>query len=621
MNITDYLVEYLKSGKPVNINGIGVLVEQETTAFFDRATSTFYPTRRGVAIQQGSAAENDFIKFLADKECVSTPTATQIWKNYTDALIAKLEREGSCSLSGLGTIGLSEGTYTLEVDEQLSPLSALSHPTPIHGLKTRTIEPLADEGSPFDFFDNPDSPRQSSFLSSGVKPSVSVPEPAAALVPEPEPEPEPESEPIPEPEPEAEPIPEPEPEPEPILEPEPEPEPEPVPESVPDSVSIPDQKPVSEPESIEQSPVTDDTISTLHQLDAIDNSTENKEKKKDIKKHKKDKHKHKNHKHEEDKYKEDKHKDNKVEKKDKKKGKGGFWKALLWILLILVVLLACFAAVDHYLLNGRCRQWVSSYIPQLAATQEVATNNLSVAIPADYDREAACDNITPFTFSLEGLQFGSDEIDARSNRIVSDLTPFLSNFLKQRKMSKYEDAFLAQVGQYATSRLTELLTDDEFHGQSLLTYKDYVREYNMSSIKDRKMGRCAINVQSELFETSMLESILIQVIPADETIPEPVADKPKATQKSKAGKPAPVASHVATQSKLGFDVIAGFSVNKSNADALCRNLKAKGCDAYIINRNGLYYVSMGSAASRTEIESRYDHIKEWYKGDVSIKKW
>ena len=68
-------------------------------------------------------------------------------------------------------------------------------------------------------------------------------------------------------------------------------------------------------------------------------------------------------------------------------------------------------------------------------------------------------------------------------------------------------------------------------------------------------------------------------------------------------------------------IIAGAYVNKSNADRQCIQLKSKGCDAYIINRYGMYYVSMGSAASRTEIEAKYDHIKEWYKGDVTIKKW
>lgn len=596
MNITDYIVEYLKSGKRVSINGVGVLSEQETTAYYDRATSTFYPTRRSVTIEQGAVDESDFIKFLADKECVSATTATQIWKNYTDAVVAKLKSEGTCMLSGLGTISSKDGVCTMTAEEQTPSNLTLPQAAPVQGLKTWT---LTDKSSPFDYFDNPDMPRKSSILLTGDGISLETSEPEPMPEPEPVSEPEPMPEPIPEPEPEPEPEQEPEPEPEPEVEPEvvPEPEPEPEPEVEPE----PEPEPEPDPEPI---------INTLHQLDAIDHSVKEDESVDNKNKEEKKKHKEK-------KKKEHKHDDDK--KKEKKKRKGGFWKALLWIILILIVLLACLAAVDHYLLNSRCRQWASSFIPQLATEQPVAENEWSVAIPTDYDREAARDNITPYTFSMEGIQYSSDEIDIRSQKVVSDMTPYLSNFLKQRKMSKYEDEFLAQVELYVNGRLTELLTDDEFYGQSLLTYKDYVREYNMPAIKERKMGRKTIGVQSELFESSTLETILSQIIPAEETIPEPVVEKPKADKKAKAAKP--IASHIATKSKQGFDVIAGFSVNKSNADALCRSLKSKGCDAYIINRNGLYYVSMGSAASRTEIEARYNHIKEWYKGDISIKKW
>ena len=54
---------------------------------------------------------------------------------------------------------------------------------------------------------------------------------------------------------------------------------------------------------------------------------------------------------------------------------------------------------------------------------------------------------------------------------------------------------------------------------------------------------------------------------------------------------------------------------------MATNLKKKGCDAYIIEVNQGYYVSMGSAESRTKAEALYAHIKEWYKGDISIKKF
>ena len=89
----------------------------------------------------------------------------------------------------------------------------------------------------------------------------------------------------------------------------------------------------------------------------------------------------------------------------------------------------------------------------------------------------------------------------------------------------------------------------------------------------------------------------------------------------KNGKNSPVLSKIVSESKQGFDIIAGVFANKGNADQLCRELKASGCDSYIINRDGLYYVSMGSAASKTAAEALYKHIRSWYKEDINIKQW
>ena len=597
MNITNYLVEYLKSGNSVHINGIGVLAHEEIKAFFDPTTATFYPTRRNICIRDGAVDDNDFINFLASKECVSPSTASQIWKNYNDALLAKVKNEGSCQLGPLGVINFADGLFSFDSHPSASG-SSITPLAPVHDVKTY---PVDNASNPFDFFNSPDSQRPSAFLSSASLSSADLSSPSfptpPASIPEPTPSPEPEPEPEPEPISDPEPTPSPEPEPEPISDPEPtsspEPEPEPIPEPEPEPISDPEPEPEPNPEPISD-PQSIDPVTALHELDAIDNPEPD----------------------------QPEDKPTKPAKKQKEKARHPFWKSLLWILLILVILLACFAVIDHFLLNSRVRQWASSYIPQLAVNQ-ASDEELAdfPPVPVDYDRDAARDNITPFTFSRDGLQFSPDEIDARSQKIVSDMTPYLTKFLKQRKMSNYEDAFLYQVEQHVNARLSELLVDDEFYGQALLNYKDYVREYNMPMLKDRKLHSNSIAVQSELFESSTLENILSQVIPADEVIPEPTpakTDKPKA---AKPAKPAAPTSHIATQSKQGFDVIAGFSVNKANADALCRSLKAKGCDAYIINRNGLYYVSMGSASSRTEIESRFNHIKEWYKGDISIKKW
>ena len=251
-----------------------------------------------------------------------------------------------------------------------------------------------------------------------------------------------------------------------------------------------------------------------------------------------------------------------------------------------------------------------------------------LATPDNYDKEAARDNVTEYTYSLEGLQFDETEIDNQRNEIVSNMRPYLSKFIKSVKQSENEDIFIEQVSKYAGQRITELVTDNDFYPQSLLTYKDYVREEMMPMLKDKMLRRKMYVVQSELLSFETLERILSEVVPADELTPDPAAlaeqqaaEQKAAAAKKKDNKPATPKSTILNSSKQGYDLIAGTSVYKNNADRLCSQLKAKGCDAYIINRNGMYYVSMGSAASRTEIEAKYIHVKEWYKGDVTIKKW
>ena len=71
-------------------------------------------------------------------------------------------------------------------------------------------------------------------------------------------------------------------------------------------------------------------------------------------------------------------------------------------------------------------------------------------------------------------------------------------------------------------------------------------------------------------------------------------------------------------SKQGFDIIAGFFTSKKSANKCANQLKALGSDAYIISKSGGYYVSMGSAPTRTAAEAMEKHIKSWYKSDVKI---
>ena len=51
MNITDYLVDYLKNQGPIAIPQLGVLTTQDHEAFYDAATATFFPAQRIVNIE------------------------------------------------------------------------------------------------------------------------------------------------------------------------------------------------------------------------------------------------------------------------------------------------------------------------------------------------------------------------------------------------------------------------------------------------------------------------------------------------------------------------------------------------------------------------------------------
>ena len=76
----------------------------------------------------------------------------------------------------------------------------------------------------------------------------------------------------------------------------------------------------------------------------------------------------------------------------------------------------------------------------------------------------------------------------------------------------------------------------------------------------------------------------------------------------------------ASKSRKGFDLIAGYYVDKNVADQMYKRLKGYGCNAYIIEINHGYYVSMGSAATQTEADAMLREAKKWYDGDLSVRK-
>ncbi len=607
MNITDYLVDYLKHNGSVSLPHVGLFSTRQNEAYFDTDSSTFFPRHQTVVLENKQGDNNGFVKFISDKECVSLHTAELIWKNYCDAFNAKLTSEGKCRLNELGTVISENGACHFESESIIEPDGTTGMLSPVTGLKDYTPE---TENDPFAAFEQPI--QDGEIISSPLISDMS--QPTTTNKPKPvEPEPVAEPEPIEEPKPVAEPEPvvEPEPvevsetpaEPEKPAEPEPIAEPEPVnePEASAEPEPIAEPEPVEEPEApAEPEPIAehetsafgDDALNTLQQLDAITPSTPETD-------------------------------------DDDEPKKGGFWKVLLTIILILAILAGCAFAIDHYLFNSKGMNWLkqkTSAISTAKSDNATEIDNLIPDVPADYDKDEARSNITFNTFSFDGITFSESEIAEQSKSIVDEFGSYLNNYLKKLKQTDNETQFIDRVESYANTRLAELLKTEDFVPQNLLNYKDYVREEMTPLLKDRLIRRKATIVKSELIDRNVLEKLLKEVNPAItpseiEAAEDNDAKKNTTVKKDNKTKTQPIQSHIATESKQGFDIIAGFSVDKNNADRLCRQLKSKGCDAYIINRNGLYYVSMGSAATQTEAKARYNHIKEWYKGDVSIKQW
>ena len=78
MNITDHIVALLKSGKDVEMNGIGAFVVKAIDAYMDEATKTFYPKRQTVEFHPYTEDRGNIVELIARKECVDESTAQRM---------------------------------------------------------------------------------------------------------------------------------------------------------------------------------------------------------------------------------------------------------------------------------------------------------------------------------------------------------------------------------------------------------------------------------------------------------------------------------------------------------------------------------------------------------------
>ena len=649
MNITDLIVELLEKGQKVVMPGIGTLDTVQRTAYHDPATHTYYPAGRAIAFSEASDEECDIVKVLAERECINEEVAKQMWLNYIDALTDKVKRSGRHTFGRLGTLTCDDKrTFGFKMTEGLVLDADSKGEMPLQDVKTYDHE---GEEDPFARFDEEETPAQEA--------------PAAEVEPEPVQEP--------------------------VAVPEPMPGKEEShwDESLKKLEDMEKEMPASDPkadERTEKERIKAEKKAEAERIKLEKKAAEQqryeeemleKQRKEAEKREAEEKRKaaeelrkaeeraekerikaekkaaalaamaaRENAKaeaaarsnanmdtakqaaaqlaQEERQRREAEKQAAKAEKKaekerrraEKKANKDDDKKRRIWpiILIILALLLLCGGAA-YYLLsrnNGA----------KPATTTESTTH---IDAPA----------VTPFTFNPDMIDYSGREIAEQGDMVCIYMRDYINTYLADRGFSSARVPMMDRIRQYANERLEQML-GERFAVQRLLSYDDYIYNYNESFLKNRYARSCRGKVQSELMSYRALDDMLYRL--ADELGLQPgnggqktaaevqqvKADEQKEIERRKQAAPptdSPVYVYVEKGSKQGFDLIAGFYLNKNTAAKMTAKLHDMGCDAYIIEFNDLYYVSMGSASSQTAAEALYKHVKSWYDGDLVIKKW
>lgn len=290
-------------------------------------------------------------------------------------------------------------------------------------------------------------------------------------------------------------------------------------------------------------------------------------------------------------------------------------KSKVWLIVLIVLCLLLLAGGAYYLLSGN----------KTAETPVAAKSTTHIDAGA----------VNAFTYNTDMINHSGREIEQQSDLVCRFMSDYISQYLAERNFSGARAPMMDRIRQYANERLEQML-GDRFAVQRLIPYNDYIYKYNEPFMKGSYARSCRGKVQGELMNYRALDDMLYRM--ADELGLQPdgngrktaaevqqvKADEKKAIERRRQmaqNGDAPTYVYVEKGSKQGYDLIAGFYLNKSTAAKLTARLHEMGCDAYIIEVNDMYYVSMGSANNQTAAEALYKHVKSWYDGDVVIKKW
>ncbi|MBR1792824.1 MAG: SPOR domain-containing protein [Bacteroidales bacterium] len=229
------------------------------------------------------------------------------------------------------------------------------------------------------------------------------------------------------------------------------------------------------------------------------------------------------------------------------------------------------------------------------------------------------DYALPFTFSTNLIAYDQKDISRGCRIVRNNLNEYVSRFLASRRYTNAKTPMMERIGSYAEKRFGELYDPNTFYVDRLLAQKDYIHEYLYDFLKQRRESQTCVTIQSELMSYTFLDGMLNEMVAELGLQPDAIREKEPAIIKVQPQQEVLTAQFV-KESKKGYDIIAGFYTNKSTANRMANILKRQGCDAYIIDKQGLYYVSMGSTPTQTAAEALFKHIKSWYDGDIAIRK-
>ena len=617
MNITELIVEFVQQGNVVEFPGMGTLTGSNVSAHHDAATGTYYPARRTVALTATMSGNKAIVRHIADKECVTIDIAEQMWGNFVAALDEKLKKDtAGHEFPGLGTLRQQGGKVVFEAIEGLDLDAGKKHEQPLENVATYTPKAAPD---PFAAFDTP--------------------QPAAPAETPVEPEPEPA--------------------------PAPEPEPEPVAAAVAATAATAAAATTSAADlneikkQLESMPSSTDNGKSARQaakeaakaekeaakaLAEAEKAAAKEAKELEKQQQKAEKAAAKEAARAEkeraaaaksvEKTAQQSKKESakavraaekaaakearaalkaakKAEKEARKDAAAPSPRkkrpAIVWVAIIALVLFG--AGVVGY------RLW-RNHVPETKGTNSAQ----HIELPP-YSR---------FSRDLGMVAYDEAMIDDSRLKVDAFMDEYIRGYLTDRHYLNARAVVMDRIDEYANQRLHELMTDQRFAVQRLFPFDDYYYRFCYGELQQvgGYISRC--RVQGELMNAERLDQFLDALISEMGLHPDGTrvgtAGAAGNGTANNAGKNAEYVENVPPAptfkaSKQGFDIIAGFCTQKSHADKMTNQLKSLGCDAYIINRSGLYYVSMGSASSQTAAEALYSHIKSWYKGDISIKNW